>query len=71
MVIPFITKDIREWSIVAIRNACKDTPENQIIIDNLRVQQSASNPELDELGLKAEIVNGKIKIIKSGTVMEI
>ena len=56
--------DIKEWSVLAMRNLCENNPENQKIVDNLKMAGVAENTELKNLGLKAEIENGKIKIKK-------
>jgi len=42
---------IKEWSILAIRNACIGCPEIQNIIANLTKQGEAPNDLLNELNL--------------------
>lgn len=42
---------MREWSILAIRNACIDCPEAQQVIAGLTMQGTAQNDILSELNL--------------------
>jgi len=42
---------MREWSILAIRNACINCPEAQQVIAGLTMQGSAPNDILTELNL--------------------
>jgi hypothetical protein len=53
---------VREWAIFAVRNICEDNDENQRYIADLKPQGVAENPDLDRLGLKAEVdASGKLK----------
>lgn len=42
---------MREWSILAIRNACINCPEAQQIVAGLTMQGAAPNDILSELNL--------------------
>ncbi|PRP87512.1 hypothetical protein PROFUN_00723 [Planoprotostelium fungivorum] len=53
---------IKEWSILSLRNLMEDNLQNQEAISQIKLQGPAPSAELDELGLKAEIENGKIKL---------
>jgi len=55
---------IREWSLFAIRNLLTDNEENQELIKSLYVKGIPANPELKDLGLQVEIVNGVIRLSK-------
>lgn len=57
---------LREWALFAIRNLCEDNPKVQAHVESLKIQDVAPTPELEELGLKATVRNGKITVSKKG-----
>ena len=60
-----MTTDIREWSVLALRNACEGNTENQEIVGNLKALEVEKSSELEELGLQAEVEGTKVKITRT------
>jgi hypothetical protein len=53
---------IREWSILAIRNLMEGNEENQEYVKGMQLQGAVPSKELSEMGLEAQVVNGKIRV---------
>ncbi|KAL0079756.1 spinocerebellar ataxia type 10 protein domain-containing protein [Phycomyces blakesleeanus] len=56
---------IREYAVLAIRHILENNPENQRLIEEMKPIAAAQTPELDEMGLKATLVDGKVKLTKA------
>ncbi|KAG2224314.1 hypothetical protein INT45_012883 [Circinella minor] len=56
---------LREYAILALRNILKDNHENQAIIAELEPKEAVQTDELTEMGLKAKLVNGEVKLEKA------
>eukprot|EP00753_Platysulcus_tardus_P018100 PLAT6716.1.p1 GENE.PLAT6716.1~~PLAT6716.1.p1 ORF type:complete len:527 (+),score=196.39 PLAT6716.1:37-1581(+) len=63
---------MREWSIMAIRNATEGNPRNQEYIAALQPDRAVATDALDKMGLEVELVGGKprVKAAKSAPVEE-
>ena len=57
--------DLREYAILALRNILKENHENQAIIAELEPKEAVQTDELTEMGLKAKLVNGEVKLEKA------
>ena len=54
---------LREWSVVAIRNALDNNNENQAVVAQLQAQQPAPSAPLQEMGVQMELEkNGKVSL---------
>eukprot|EP01117_Protostelium_nocturnum_P013052 TRINITY_DN4840_c0_g2_i1.p1 TRINITY_DN4840_c0_g2~~TRINITY_DN4840_c0_g2_i1.p1 ORF type:complete len:532 (-),score=164.81 TRINITY_DN4840_c0_g2_i1:835-2208(-) len=53
---------IKEWSILALRNLLDQNHDNQAAVEAIKLQGPAPSKELEDMGLKAEIEGGKLKI---------
>lgn len=60
--------DIREWSVLALRNLCDNNEKNQEFIKNLKAQKVVEVPEeLHEQGIKVDVSQeGKLTFNKNG-----
>ncbi|KAI9022306.1 spinocerebellar ataxia type 10 protein domain-containing protein, partial [Phycomyces nitens] len=56
---------IREYAVLAIRNILENNPENQRLVEEMKPIAAAQTPELDEMGLKATLVDGKVRLTKA------
>ncbi|KAI9498139.1 spinocerebellar ataxia type 10 protein domain-containing protein [Zychaea mexicana] len=56
---------LREYAILAIRNILKDNPDNQALIAQMEPKEAVQTDGLSEMGLKAKLVDGKVKIEKA------
>ncbi|KAI9245227.1 spinocerebellar ataxia type 10 protein domain-containing protein [Phascolomyces articulosus] len=56
---------LREYAIFALRNILQNNPENQAIIEELKPQEAVQTDELTEMGLKAKLVDGQVKLEKA------
>lgn len=56
---------VREWAVFAVRNICEDNDENQRYIAELKPQGVAENPDLEQMGLRAEMdpATGKLRFV--------
>ena len=50
---------------MALRNILKENHENQAIIAELEPKEAVQTDELTEMGLKAKLVNGEVKLEKA------
>ena len=58
-----LLEDLREWSLFAIRNVCKDFPDAQRFIAAMEPQRMSANPELANAGCEAFIdERGRLKL---------
>jgi hypothetical protein len=54
---------LREWTIVAIRNALEDNEENQKIVHDLQAQYVVNTPELQSMGIGLKMdAQGKVVV---------
>lgn len=54
---------LREWAIIAIRNALQDNELNQAEVAKLEAQQPAQSPALDRMGIRVDVDRfGKVSI---------
>jgi hypothetical protein len=54
---------LREWSIVAIRNALDNNIDNQTMVAQLQAQQPAPSAPLEEMGVRVQLEqNGKVSL---------
>ena len=54
---------LREWSVVAIRNALEDNLDNQAVVAELQAQQPAPSAPLAEMGMRVQLgTNGKVSL---------
>ncbi|KAG0165208.1 hypothetical protein DFQ30_008839 [Apophysomyces sp. BC1015] len=56
--------DIREHAILALRNIVEHNEENQRLIRELQPISAVQTPELSEMGLRATLADGKVKLSK-------
>ncbi|KAI2511117.1 Spinocerebellar ataxia type 10 protein domain [Fragilaria crotonensis] len=55
---------LREWSIVALRNALEGNLENQTLVEKLEAQQPLQSPELKKMGFQVDLDRqGKVKLV--------
>jgi Spinocerebellar ataxia type 10 protein domain len=56
---------LREWAVVAIRNALEDNVENQAVLADLQAQQPASSTALADMGLRVDVdsATGRVNVI--------
>lgn len=59
-------QDIAQWSLWAIRNFCKDNPENQQVVASIEHKQGGVSSEvLEECGLQVEVgADGHLRVCK-------
>lgn len=50
--------------MLALRNILQDNDENQKLIAELQPIEAVQTPELTEMGLKARLVDAKVKLEK-------
>ncbi|KAI8388624.1 spinocerebellar ataxia type 10 protein domain-containing protein [Radiomyces spectabilis] len=55
---------VREYAVVALRHLLEGNLENQKLIEELKPMEAVQTPELDEMGLKATLVDGKVQLSK-------
>eukprot|EP00977_Amphora_coffeiformis_P009344 scaffold2142_cov165-Amphora_coffeaeformis.AAC.3 len=54
---------LREWSVVAIRNALDENVENQALVAELQAQEPAPSSPLDEMGVRVQLEkSGKVSL---------
>ena len=54
---------LREWSVIAIRNALDGNTENQALVAELQAQQPAPSAPLEEMGIRMQLEkNGKVSL---------
>jgi len=54
---------LREWAVIAIRNALQDHAENQRVVAALEAQQAVQTTALDEMGIRVDLEpNGKVRV---------
>jgi Spinocerebellar ataxia type 10 protein domain len=59
---------LREWTILALRNALEENLENQALVRELEVQQSLHSPELEKMGFKVNVdERGKVNLVSHVT----
>jgi hypothetical protein len=46
---------LREWTVVAIRNALEQNPDNQAIVAELEARAPVQSETLQELGIRLEL----------------
>jgi len=49
---------LREWSVVAIRNALDENVENQALVAELQAQEPAPSSPLEEMGVRVQLEKG-------------
>jgi ataxin-10 len=55
---------LREWALVAIRNALEDNVENQAVVQALEAQQPLQSAPLDRMGLRVDMDRrGQVKVV--------
>ncbi|KAI8139561.1 spinocerebellar ataxia type 10 protein domain-containing protein [Fennellomyces sp. T-0311] len=55
---------LREYAILALRNILKDNHENQALIAGMEPKEVVQTEELTEMGLRAKLVDGEVKLEK-------
>lgn len=60
----FLCFTLREWAVVAIRNALQDNPDNQALVAALEAKQAVQSTELNEMGVRVEMdAKGKVNVV--------
>ncbi|ORX96922.1 hypothetical protein K493DRAFT_216679 [Basidiobolus meristosporus CBS 931.73] len=57
---------IREYAIFAIRNLLQNNPENQKLVEEMKPIDTVQHPVLEDVGVKTELADGKIKLSYAG-----
>ncbi|KAK9729066.1 Ataxin-10 [Basidiobolus ranarum] len=57
---------IREYAIFAVRSLLQNNPENQKLVEEMKPINAVQHPVLEEVGVRTELENGKIKLNYTG-----
>jgi hypothetical protein len=56
---------LREWAVVAVRNALEDNAENRATLAELQAQQSVSSAALADMGVRIDLdaTTGQVHVV--------